>query len=186
MRRRLFTGLSAVSLLLCVATIGLWVRSAWRWDHVGRYQSGPGRYRVCAWDSNRGRMSLNWGELLGASQAPGAVRWVRGGGRPRDITVTPWQRWVYEYRSTSNGAATIHYFAVHDAWLVVVTAVLPAWWLLALRRRRRLAAQGRCLACGYDLRATPGRCPECGAPSDAGARACTTSAHWPQNPFSPA
>ena len=55
-------------------------------------------------------------------------------------------------------------------WLVVLlSGVFPAAWLLGRRqvRRRRRRRAGLCASCGYDLRATPGRCPECGAaPSD--------------------
>ena len=49
--------------------------------------------------------------------------------------------------------------AVLTAGLAVATAARDA----ARRRRADLIARGICLACGYDLRATPGRCPECGA-----------------------
>jgi hypothetical protein len=48
-------------------------------------------------------------------------------------------------------------------WLLVTVLVLPAIPILySWLRRRRRREQNACIACGYDLRATPDRCPECG------------------------
>ncbi len=49
--------------------------------------------------------------------------------------------------------------------LVMATGILPAWLGLRIGRwgiRRRSSRSGLCPSCGYDLRASPERCPECG------------------------
>ena len=49
-------------------------------------------------------------------------------------------------------------------WLpIILFALLPSLRAHNRHRQRRRRAGGACLSCGYDLRATPGRCPECGA-----------------------
>lgn len=74
---------------------------------------------------------------------------------PYDVRV-PWYPWTgYVRRSVR---------AVVVPWWVIVlaSAVLPAARVRQVLRDRRRAKWGLCRACGYDLRASEGRCPECG------------------------
>jgi hypothetical protein len=62
----------------------------------------------------------------------------------------------------------VHYYVVAIPLYApaIASALLPTGRLFGLLRRRRRAvrswAAGHCAHCGYDCRATPDRCPECG------------------------
>jgi hypothetical protein len=48
-------------------------------------------------------------------------------------------------------------------WIIVASAIFPAIWILKCwKHSHRKRNPHSCAACGYDLRATPNRCPECG------------------------
>jgi hypothetical protein len=64
----------------------------------------------------------------------------------------------------SGGSVDNNPFIVLPYWAICLVGAAPiVVKVLLMRRRRRLADTLHCRACGYDLRATPQRCPECGA-----------------------
>ena len=99
----------------------------------------------------------------------------------------PLESWAMRHKATTTGYCGVGLWrqSYAPAWgdsFTYTTVFLPCWLLIALsailplnwlRRRitrsslvRRWRAQGRCARCGYDLRASVGRCPECGTPID--------------------
>ena len=176
--RRLFSLAAAVSLLLCLATATLWVVSCYRGD--GRGTGGHGFWMTIF--NIRGHLELSWmrGTVAGD---PYSSAYSRG---PVDTTplVKSLTRRAQLFRGTASsyrfvdfefhtlrardrkGNDGISRIVVIPHWfLVVAFAALPTAWLISRARRDPRAkreALGQCVYCGYDLRATPDKCPECG------------------------
>lgn len=168
--RHLFTLCSALSLVLCVALCAVWVRSYFARDGLGRLHYTPGIDK----EDHHIWVQANCGvfEVFGGGDPVenfSAVKWQRQNlpverdRLPRRTDEPPLFRSVGVYweqpRQVSTGEMwwTVRFPIAFPALLSVLGAV-P---MLAARRRRHAA--GTCPTCGYDLRASPEQCPECGA-----------------------
>jgi hypothetical protein len=199
-RRRLFNICAAASLVLCVATAVLWVRSYPRSETFSALK--PGGFELSSHD---GRLDLF---LCREFPYESGFAWTNGGTRRIDGDefhqysgeggslsmrvpgIIQWGEGYTSYR-VRNGASglsartTWQWFAFPH-WLVFVISAAPAlYWfftttlhLRARRRQRRRQRANQCLACGYDLRASSDRCPECGlvaSPRLSGGTLCETT-----------
>ena len=160
MLRRLLTLPSALSLLVCVAAVALWVRSYFRLDSFG-WRDAPG---------SGFQLSSETGEfLLFRVTRVGPGEWGTGW---NSFRVSPDLRNARRIGSTFLGfqyyrspPAASHGVVVAGVpyWFIALAAAaLPGLRTARVYRHRRLVLHSRCAVCGYDLRATPDRCPECG------------------------
>jgi hypothetical protein len=172
-RRRLFNLCSIVSLLICMAVCALWLHGRQHADYVILTSPAGNDFGIT---SARGTVVFyrttrfhpvaaipSW-HLVTVTQVWGYFHEdlaERAGENEYDQPVFARTETVEEISHKGTQVQRRQFLIVRHWLTVAVLAALPLW-TFALRTLRRTRRAGFCGACGYDLRATPGRCPECG------------------------
>lgn len=188
MRRWASNILAGLSLLLCLAVVCVWVRSYWRTEGWWRfpYFVEKNEYRQDRISLRRGRVDVSlWSFTIdsgfikmmkSATEAASYddTSWTRERGDPWRPEREHWWEFLGLYvrlqknvRSPAIPGTGSQVFVSIPYWLLVaVTAIAPGLWGMQYWRKRRRKRKGMCRNCGYDLRASPDRCPECGYQPD--------------------
>jgi hypothetical protein len=187
--RRILWLVKGLLLAVTLAVVVLWVRSYWRCDSVWHIQRGESERRTTSGPemvSQLGWVSAAWTEVLWPAQPPiydsisggfdgrsgPAGNFVQNIREEHGLGPVHWGRdWLRQYSTNKEKRLFYdsHVIRVRHWLLAIVCGAWPIASLYFLTRRaikrRRLMRAGCCKSCGYDLRATPQRCPECGAVS---------------------
>ena len=181
MKRRLLDIMALLSVLLCVLLIAAWVVTRTQSLMLLWLGSAPTE-RYLAFADRRGvelvRIVPLWAPARTLqdhqswhSQHSPEVKFHWLGFEAR---VTPVAQSRKQYDPVILGSA--YSLTIPYGPLCAGSLMMPIFRLVTAIRARRRIPDGHCLTCGYDLRASQGRCPECGTAIPPHAAAETTSA----------
>jgi hypothetical protein len=131
----------------------LYIRHS-KWDPrgpVGERKSTTWHFFSCLprppseWDEHD--RSVVWGQVFGPVGSPVSY-------------------WGFQYSWTNYSGNYYRLFLAIPYWALTLLAALPLVLITVRCARRRRVLPGFCENCGYDLRASEGRCPECGRKID--------------------
>jgi hypothetical protein len=174
--------LMALTLVMGIAVAAMWARSYWYLYYivVDKVSAPPDaqhdRVRLFRIALASGSLGITWWTTDWAKDSSNPAQYLSHPPPPYRLPIGI--DWTLGVPNDWGKVAIGHYHAITTKERYVTTTAeswaIPIWpidgvllglatiWLFAVYRKWRSPQDGCCAECGYDLRASPERCPECG------------------------